>query len=696
MTETPRRFVRARRSKSPDQAWSGLLAVTFAVMLVLPTTALSASPAVEATLALPRTEPQHYVASALALLDLRANADAETVVEELVALNLSDEQLVQLVDAVGTARLTRLSRATPAAMPLVTAAMQAADAAANSPERLKKLVEALGGDREQAVEAIRALRRTGKAGVAYCVDRIAKSDDAKVRARLREALVALDPISLPALFTATGNENDAVRAEAAYALGRLAGLGRLRSPIAPALVAGEAFVPGASGDAARWAYGKLTGQPPSLSDAKSRLDAAVKELLGTPVLFADESATPDGFATKLAARLAADRAGLDPTDQRAVRRAMLLALETGGKPETDQPTYTLSSALADAIDSGLHTAAQRVAELLGNRKDTAALVSGDGGLSPLVRALESPHPSVRFAAAEAIVAINPQQPFAGSNRLSDALLQLAAATGDDTAVVAYPQLAKASAIAGWLLAGDYTAIPVNRGADAVRIATDGTDTTLVLIDLSTSLPNARETLFRLRRSPATALVPVALLAAEGRLAEAQRLAEEHGDASGAVIAVPRPHSVEATQTLAGRLVAMLPAGWPTGEERLAQAEAAREGLATLLESELPFYGLKNRSDRVVSLVGFDAAKASLEALVSLGTPASQVRLLDAASLEVRPLANRQTAAEAFAKSVEAHGVLLTSDQIRRQYDRYNASATAPSETQDLLSSLLDLLEGAAE
>ncbi|MEO0529676.1 MAG: hypothetical protein AAF266_03765 [Planctomycetota bacterium] len=671
-------------------------AMLLAPPLLAPTSMFGASPAVEATLALPRTEPRHYVESALALVDLRATEPAEKVVAELLALNLSAEQQVVLVDSVGTARLTRLARAVPAAQPLLNSVLDAANAAATSPNRLASLVEALGGERGEAIEAIRALRRTGKAGVAYCLDQIAASDDTKVRARLREALVALDPISLPALFEATGSENEVVRAESAYALGRLAELGRLRSPIAPALVAGEAFTPGTTGDAARWAYRQITGTLPTLLGAKAQIDAAIDELLGSPVLFADSSAVEPGFAMRLAARLAADRARLDPSDAEATRHAMLLAMEAGNEPATDLPTYELVAAVADALDLRLHTAAAAVATVLGERGDSAALFAGNDAVSPLVRALDSPHPSVRFAAAEAILAINPQQPFAGSNRLSDTLLQLAAATGDDTAVVAYPQLAKASALAGWLLASGYTAVPVNRGADVVRVATEGSDTTIVLLDLSTSLPNARETLFRLRRSPTTALMPVALLAADGRLADAQRLAEEHGDEAGAVIAVARPHSLEATQSLAERLVAMLPADWPTGEERLAQAEAARAAIAKLLESDATFYGLQYRSDRVVSLVGFNAGEASLEALVALGTPESQTRLIDAASLDVRPLEKRQAAAEAFAESLRDHGLLLTTDQIRRQYDRYNASATAPAETQDLLGGLLDLIEGAAE
>lgn len=659
--------------------------------------AQAVSPAVEATLALPRTEPRHFVESALALADLGAVAEAEQVVGELAGQALSDEQYAALVDQVGTAALARLGRELPSAAPIVDKALAAASAAATSPERLQSLVGKLGGDRDEAIEAIRALRLTGQVGVDYCMAQLAEADDPKVRARLREALVALDPISQPTIFAATGSDNEAVATEAAYALGRLAELGRTRSPIAAALVAGRAFEPGAVGDAARWAYSKLTGQPPRIPAAKQRLDAAIDELLAGAVLFADGAPADESFDVRLAARLAADLAALEPTDTYAARRALMLGLETGDGASLDaSATYEVSAVLGEALEHGLHHAALLAAAGLGERGDPAALAAANGAVAPLAQALESPHPVVRFAAADAIVAINPQTPFAGSSRLADVLLYLAAAEGDDVAVVAYPQLAKAGETAGWLLGAGYVALPANRGEDALRIATESPDTRLVLIDMSVSLPGARETIFRLRRSPETALVPIAVLAPDGRLGEAQRLADEHGGEGGGVIALPRPHSLEATASMAERLVRLAPAEWPHAQTRLANAAAARKAIAKLVAEGPAFYGFDRRAERVAQLSGLGGSEESLATLAALGTPESQLRLLDAASLEARPVTDRNAAADAFALSVRDHGVLLTTDQIRRQYDRYNLSATAPAETQEVLGRLLDVIEGNKE
>jgi hypothetical protein len=50
------------------------------------------------------------------------------------------------------------------------------------------------------------------------------------------------------------------------------------------------------------------------------------------------------------------------------------------------------------------------------------------------------------------------------------------------------------------------------------------------------------------------------------------------------------------------------------------------------------------------------------------------------------------AVAAFRTSVAENGVLLTSDEIVAQYDRYNASARADVDTQQILGAVLDAIE----
>jgi hypothetical protein len=53
---------------------------------------------------------------------------------------------------------------------------------------------------------------------------------------------------------------------------------------------------------------------------------------------------------------------------------------------------------------------------------------------------------------------------------------------------------------------------------------------------------------------------------------------------------------------------------------------------------------------------------------------------------------RQASADAFRANAKANGILLTTEEIRRQYDRYNQSEKAEKETQKILGEILDGLE----
>ena len=83
-------------------------------------------------------------------------------------------------------------------------------------------------------------------------------------------------------------------------------------------------------------------------------------------------------------------------------------------------------------------------------------------------------------------------------------------------------------------------------------------------------------------------------------------------------------------------------------------------------------------------------------LASIGTPAAQRALVDYASQAGLPFEDRRAAADSFAKSVTRTGVLLTSSEVKRQYDRYNASENDARNIQILLGDILDMIESNSE
>jgi hypothetical protein len=82
----------------------------------------------------------------------------------------------------------------------------------------------------------------------------------------------------------------------------------------------------------------------------------------------------------------------------------------------------------------------------------------------------------------------------------------------------------------------------------------------------------------------------------------------------------------------------------------------------------------------------------LEILGQLATPKSQSALVEAVSRNDWPVALRGKALSALRKAVEKRGVQLTTQQILRQYERYNQSAQSPPEVRKILGLALDCLE----
>jgi len=126
---------------------------------------------------------------------------------------------------------------------------------------------------------------------------------------------------------------------------------------------------------------------------------------------------------------------------------------------------------------------------------------------------------------------------------------------------------------------------------------------------------------------------------------------------------------------------------------LSRASQALQWVGQLLDGHAPYDELRRDAKRAGrTLYNPPLAAASVRVLALLGTAGSQQALVDFASQRAIPIESRRQAAEAFAASVGRFGILLTTTQILRQYDRYNASETADRDTQQVLGQLLDALE----
>ena len=134
------------------------------------------------------------------------------------------------------------------------------------------------------------------------------------------------------------------------------------------------------------------------------------------------------------------------------------------------------------------------------------------------------------------------------------------------------------------------------------------------------------------------------------------------------------------------------------QDRISRGRQARVAIGWLAKiaknrKDYRFFDIGRYQARIQQLIyqpGFLTPVS--EILSTIATPESQRQLLDFASENALPIDQRKQAADAFQSSVKRSGVLLTTDEIMLQYNRYNSSETLPKATQQVLGSLLDIIE----
>jgi CheY-like chemotaxis protein len=158
-------------------------------------------------------------------------------------------------------------------------------------------------------------------------------------------------------------------------------------------------------------------------------------------------------------------------------------------------------------------------------------------------------------------------------------------------------------------------------------------------------------------------------------------------------AVLRPLEARAMQAAVAALRQLAPEQVPAGE-RLAHGRQAMQWLAgARAAARAELYPLVHFEAELVAGLRVPAlVDAAIPLLAELGTPACQLALVDLASVPAGALATRQAAAAAFGANVMRHGILLTHNQIIKQYDRYNASENHDQQSQAVLAAILDSME----
>lgn len=685
---------------------------------------------VAAIMATKPSTPAEQVRAAKILAGLDRPDLAKRFLAQVLAANLDQAQLFALEQHFGSPLFVNLSvrpELAPEGKQMADAVLQAAQAVLQDSARLDDLVRQLStADEGARLVAMEGLLQGGRVSIGVLIAALADPSRASEHEMARTALGQFGRAAVGPLLAALDGGDPNLKTQAILTL---AGIGAREA--VPFFLA-PAVAPDTEEELQTIAQRGLVtfGRPiPDASVASAMLVQVAKDYLQGRRRFREDldgnvtvwtwdaeagrpasSLRPARDAAMVyAARLAADAHRLTPNDHQVRVLYLTCLLEQAAQaagldnplPITaDSPAGTAAAAglgvvedvLVYAMEHDYIGAAVAAVRILAERGSMLGQVCASSGETPLIQAVKHDDPQLRFAAVEAVLGLDPTTAFAGSGAVVDAVCHFATSQGERRALVAGPSTSESQRIAGHLAALGYMADTARSGRELMELALRSADYELVLVDEGLQQPTILFLLQQLRHDNRTAHLPVGIWARDGRLPQAEHAARR----DPLVTAFPRPHSQEVVERQVEQVLSLAGTHRLNSEQRLQQASQAMQWLADWSAGHGVFR-LPKKIDAVYEAVFLpELAAQATTILANTGTPDAQKALVELASRWTQPLPRRKAAVEALWDNTEGHGILLTSSEILRQYDRYNQSEKLDTSSQQVLSAILNCLEAPAK
>ena len=416
-----------------------------------------------------------------------------------------DATLLEVRDTYGVGSILSLSdypETRPYAKAVADRLAEASTRNATDPARMERAVAGLSKSREEQAAAVDRLREAGPYAIPALVRALSVSGlDASVRTPLAENLGRLDRKAVPALIAALDGPDDKLVGDVARALGRI---GDARAIPALTYLAARPSPVSAARPLVFQAIRELTGKPFSsqprtparvLSDEARNYHTHAYKFPGDPIvlwLWDPSTSVPAPMSVPvrdaeglLGLRAAKEALEIDPTDVEAKVNQLSLGLDhdpAAWKPAAleagpDVMGRVVKRAIADGR-SDLATLATSILGQISKREDLTRLDRP----SALIDALHAPDRRVQFAAAEALVKLDPKGRFLGSSRVVPVLARFVAGLPNPRALVIDGNAERASMVSGYLRGLGYNTLVAASGARGFAEAADSADIELIALD----------------------------------------------------------------------------------------------------------------------------------------------------------------------------------------------------------------------
>ncbi len=625
--------------------------------------------------------------------------------------NPDDATLMGIRDKYGVGTILRLQD-NPAtrslAEPLASKLAAASRRNSTQPDRINRFIGDLTKTREEQEYALDRLREAGPFAVPAMLnaaDNPALSDED--HALLVSNMGRLDLSAVPPLIAALDAPKPRLAADAAKAIGLI---GDPRAVVALTALAAslDPNAPEIARSAAQRAIARITGRPyvaqPTspirlLTIEAQRYHRHAIKFPGDPVvvwLWDPSAQTPvpktvsrteaEGYFGLKFARAAL---AIDPTDRPAQVVIASIALEKAAERAgldrfpADDPSGTFAAAIAAgpgllgdvlraAIADHKYDLAAVAATALGKVTDANGLAVR-GTSNPLVEALSSPDRRTRFAAARALVLLDPRVSFAGSSRVVPVLAQFVTAQTRPRALVIDGNTTRGSQLTGQLAALGYDPVLAATGDEGFRVAAESADIELILIDNHMIAGDWRvhDTLANLKADARTAAIPTYIVGPLGREVDLNALLTERFPGVRFIVTPPDAQSLGQQITIAGKPVGL------SDRERVAYARYAAVLLAQVAtRPNSPFEPDLARVEPALS-IALQSPETNYFAIRALGDVPDQNAQRALAALAIdpgTPVRLRVSTVEQLARSIQRFGPLVTAAQERQLLTAFDGEA----------------------
>ncbi len=662
------------------------------------------------------------------LLDGDEYEEVKVYLGKLIASTPDEPSRAALHRLVGSGPFFRISRHQelwPQGRIFSEAVIAAGQKAASEPQQVAKLVAALSQP-EGYQSALPELRAAGQVAIAPLVQALADPQRAADKVRIQTALVFLSNDAVEPLIGVLQSGNEDLIAKVIPVLGILkakrAGPYLLRWYVDPSK---QLATRKAAYDALHRIYNvrPTRGEALVLLDREAKAFAAGKLPLTTDdedsvVLWNWDASKKQSVPTRLrasdssrvvAATLAVDNAAVQPNRKDLKQQELLLRLAAekliGG---LDNPLPSGAGTVQDelknlgaeyvegvlirALEQKAPTACMAAVEVLGKIANADILKGIGGQPRALAQALRHTDRRVRFAAAQAIFNIDPQEGYPGASYLLDALEYFVSTHGRRRVLIGHPKGVNAQRLFALLVQLGYEPETSFIGSDLYRKAVHSADFEAIFVSDGIDRPTTIELISQLRKDYRTKTMAIALLSRESRLlANRSRFEADHY-----CEVFPAAQDAQAMAYQINLLRTRVDREYVSPEVRVQQAQASLRWLTHFASdaSIYPQYDLLTRESEIrKALFVGPLTKDTSKFLAHMGTAGAQRALVTFASQNSRPIKQRQAAAAAFAIAAENRELLLNKADVLLQYERYNQSEALDVDTQNLLSQILDVIEG---